>query len=134
MNNKCFSFIGGYSKLSPFNKHWLLILRRAAGILVVMDDVQKLFRIIVNGQSALKGELLIKLSGVEKKVEEHIKKLRSEVVELRKETKDGFVKVNKRLDLQGKQLAFLEDDAPTKEEFDELEQRVSNLEDRTASV
>ena len=134
MNNKCFSFIGGYSKLSPLNKHWLLILRRAAGILVVMDDVQKLFRIIVNGQSALKGELLIKLSGVEKKVEEHIKKLRSEVVELRKETKDGFVKVNKRLDLQGKQLAFLEDDAPTKEEFDELEQRVSNLEDRTASV
>ena len=109
MNNKCFSFIGGYSKLSPLNKHWLLILRRAAGILVVMDDVQKLFRIIVNGQSALKGELLIKLSGVEKKVEEHIKKLRSEVVELRKETKDGFVKVNKRLDLQGKQLSFLED-------------------------
>jgi len=33
---------------------------------------------------------------------------------------DGFKKVNKRLDMQGAQLSYLEDDVPTREEFDQL--------------
>ncbi len=32
----------------------------------------------------------------------------------------GFKKVNKRLDMQGAQLSYLEDDVPTREEFDQL--------------
>lgn len=40
----------------------------------------------------------------------------------------GFKEVNDRLDKQGKQLAYLEDDAPTRGEFDELTKRVEKLE------
>ena len=69
---------------------------------MVMDDVQKMFRTIVNGQSALKSELLSKFDKLEEKFEFEINKLRKGMT-------GGFVKVNKRLDLQGKQLAFLED-------------------------
>jgi len=50
---------------------------------------------------------------------------------MRKEMRDGFKKVNKRfdktdkrIDKLGTQLADLEDDAPTIEEFDDLKRRV----------
>ena len=39
----------------------------------------------------------------------------------------GFKKVNDRLDKQGKSLAYLEDDAPTVEEFEKLEERVTKI-------
>jgi hypothetical protein len=82
-----------------------------------MDDVNKMFRTIVNGQSAMKQELLVKIEGVDKKV-----------TVLSKETKEGFKKVNKRLDMIGKFVVFLEDDSPTREEHDKLEKRVSKVE------
>ena len=77
-----------------------------------MDDVKKMFRTIVNGQSAMKQELLSKIDSLDKKVEK------------------GFTGVNKRLDTIGKSVAYLEDDAPTIGEFDKLEKRVSKLENR----
>lgn len=50
---------------------------------------------------------------------------------LRKEMRDGFKKmdegfknVNERLDMQGKSLAYLEDDTPTLEDHDKLEIKV----------
>ena len=82
-----------------------------------MDDVKKMFRTIVNGQSVMKQELLVKIEGVDKKI-----------AILSKETKEGFKKVNKRLDMIGKSIAFLEDDSPTREEHDKLEKRVSKVE------
>ena len=82
-----------------------------------MDDVKKMFRTIVNGQSAMKQELLVKIEGVDKKV-----------AVLSKETKEGFKEVNERLDKQGKSLAYLEDDAPTRDEHDKLEKRVTKVE------
>jgi len=39
----------------------------------------------------------------------------------------GFEKVNSRIDKLGFQLAELEDDAPTREEFDELGEKVTKL-------
>ena len=42
--------------------------------------------------------------------------------------KKGFDAVNERLDKHGKQLAYLEEDAPTREEFDDLKKRVDKLE------
>lgn len=49
-------------------------------------------------------------------------------VEMRKKMEAGFKSVNERLDKQGAQLAYLEDDAPTREEHDEIEGRVRKLE------
>ena len=77
-----------------------------------MDDVKKMFRTIVNGQSSMKQELLSKIDSLDKKVEK------------------GFTGVNKRLGTIGKYVAYLEDDAPTIGEFDKLEKRVSKLENR----
>ena len=77
-----------------------------------MDDVKKMLRTIVNGQSAMKQELLSKIDSLDKKVEK------------------GFTGVNKRLDTIGKSVAYLEDDAPTIGEFDKLEKRVSKMENR----
>lgn len=38
------------------------------------------------------------------------------------------------IDKNGRQLAYLEDDAPTREEFDILEKRVGKLEQKPTSV
>ncbi|MBN1168412.1 hypothetical protein JXA63_00825 [Candidatus Woesebacteria bacterium] len=88
-----------------------------------MDDVKKMFQKIVNGQSAMKQEIL---KGI-KKVED---KLTSRIDGLEKKTEKGFKEVNSRLDKQGKSLAYLEDDAPTVEEFDKLEKRVAKIEQK----
>ena len=84
-----------------------------------MDDVKKMFRTIVNGQSAMKQELLSKIDSVDKKVEGLDKKI------------DGVEeRLTKRIDKIGLSVARLEDDAPTIKEFHKLENRVSKLEDR----
>ena len=67
-----------------------------------MNDTKTMLRAIINGQSALKEELLKKIEGVDKK-------LSSDIGGLRTEMKMGFKKVNDRLDKQGKSLAYLED-------------------------
>lgn len=76
---------------------------------------------IINGQRSLKEELLEKITNVETKLE-------SELTSLKKEMRQGFKEVNERLDKQGKQLAYLEEDAPTRDEFDKLTKRVEKLE------
>ena len=63
-----------------------------------MDDVQKMFQTIINGQSAMKGELLGEIG----KVREDLQK---EIDDLKNETRSGFDKVNKRIDRIGMQLA-----------------------------
>jgi len=83
----------------------------------------KMLRAVINGQSSMKQELLGKINGVDKKVD----KLAGEV-------KEGFKKVNKRIDKLGAQLAYLDDDAPTREEHEELEERVTKVEHRIASI
>ena len=82
-----------------------------------MDEVKKMIRTVINGQSALKQELV-----------KEIKKTNEKVGLLRNDIKDGFRKVNKRLDVIGKSVAFLEDDTPTLEEHDKLEKRVTRVE------
>lgn len=54
--------------------------------------------------------------------------LKEELATLREEMRAGFKNVNERLDKQGKQLAFLEEDAPTREEHDGLTKRVEKIE------
>lgn len=59
--------------------------------------------------------ILDKLSNLEKKVDR------------------GFKTLSRRMDNLGLQLANLEDDSPTIDEFDELEKRVSKIEKQIAS-
>ena len=88
-----------------------------------MNDVQKMFRTIVNGQSAMKTELLGEIKKLDKKIEKGIEEVKMEIEENRK-----------RIDKIGLQVANLEDDAPTIKEFDKLDVRVTNLEQRAISI
>lgn len=54
--------------------------------------------------------------------------LKEEIAVLRQEVRKGFRETNERLDKQGKQLAYLDDDAPTREEHEGLVERVEKLE------
>ena len=69
----------------------------------------------------------------------------SSIALMRQEMKDGFSEVNtkmdkgfkdvnKRIDKLGGDLAYLEDDAPTQEEHDKLEKRVTKLEHKVATI
>lgn len=88
-----------------------------------MDDTKKMFRTIINGQSAMKSELLGEIKKVDKKVDG----VREDLVGLEK-------RLTVRIDRIGLQVANLEDDTPTVEEFDSLEKRVSKVEQKVASV
>ena len=92
-----------------------------------MDNSKKMLRAIINGQSALKEELLKKIDGVETK-------LSGRIDSLEKKMAFSIKNVNKRIDRLGKSLAYLEDDAPTREEHDELEKRVTKIEHKIASI
>jgi len=60
--------------------------------------------------------------------------LKKELQEVKKELRDGLGKVNKRIDTLGGDLAYLEDDAPTREEHDKLDKRVVKLEKKFISA
>jgi DNA repair exonuclease SbcCD ATPase subunit len=93
-----------------------------------MTDDTKMLRAIINGQSSIKDELLSEIHKVDKKVDAGFKKVneRFEVVDTR------FDQVDKRIDKLGLQIASLEDDAPTMEEFEGLEKKVVKIQKRLA--
>lgn len=83
-----------------------------------MSDT-KMLQAIISGQKALEERLM------------------SEIGKVRSDVKRVEVKVDKngkRIDKLGLQIAYLEDDAPTREEFDDLEKRVKKVEKSIASV
>jgi hypothetical protein len=82
-----------------------------------MDDTNKMLRTIINGQSALKQEILGEIRKVDKKVDE--------VKVALKKTEE---RLTRRIDRLGSDLANLQDDAPTVDEFDDLNKRVKKLE------
>lgn len=84
-----------------------------------MDDTKTMLRSIINGQSSMKSELLTE-----------IKKLNKRVNSFETKMDEGFKEVNKRVDKLGKSLAYLEDDAPTIEEFDKLVLIVKRIEQK----
>lgn len=95
-----------------------------------MDDTHKMLQAIINGQSALKQELSSKIDKVDQKLEKLGDRLEGRIDSL--ETRVDKVEKNltERLDKIGRQLAYLEDDAPTREEYDQLEKRVDKLEQK----
>ena len=94
-----------------------------------MDDTKKMLQAIINGQSAMKSELLAKIDSVDKKVVSLDEKGNSLDKKIDKVEKN----ITERIDKLGLQLARLEDDAPTREDFDGLEERVGQLEHKLAS-
>ncbi|QQS38519.1 hypothetical protein IPM62_04000 [Candidatus Woesebacteria bacterium] len=54
-------------------------------------------------------------------------------VKLQKQIEDGFKQVNTRLDIIGSDVAHLQDDAPTVDEFDQLVERVYKVEKKVAT-
>lgn len=66
--------------------------------------------------------------GLSNKIDIEMGGVHQEIVNLKNETKDGFKKVNERIDKIGLQLANLEDDAPTREEFENLTIKVKKVE------
>ena len=79
-----------------------------------MNDTQKMLRVIFNGQSAFRQEVLSKIDKVDKKVVRLGDRLEGKIDSVEKN-------LTGRIDELGKQLAYLEDDTPTREEFDNLE-------------
>ncbi len=96
-----------------------------------MDHTKQMLQAILSGQNALKQELVSKIDKVDQKVDALDQK-----VDKLGERLDGKIdsveeRLTKRLDNIGRQLAYLEDDAPTREEFDGLEKRVVKVEQRS---
>lgn len=87
------------------------------------DNIKKMFRDIVNGQSSVRSDLLKEIRRIDKKMDEGFKN-----VDIR------FDKIDKRIDKLGLQLAELSDDVPTIKEFDLLEQKVEKLKHQVASA
>lgn len=92
-----------------------------------MNDTQKMLQIIINGQSTFRQEVLSKIDRVNKRVDALGERLESKIDSVEK-------KLTERLDKIGRQLAYLEDDAPTREEFDNLERKVNEIEHTIASA
>ncbi len=59
-----------------------------------MDEVKKMLRAVINGQSAMKQELLVKIE----KVDERANTLEGKIDSLGESIKKGFKEVNKRID------------------------------------
>jgi len=92
-----------------------------------MDDTKKMLRTIINGQSLMKSELLGKIDNLDKKIDGVKEDLSTEIKGVEK-------RLTERIDKLGKSLAYLEDDAPTREEFDGLTSRVVKIEHKVASA
>ena len=90
-------------------------------MLEIMDDTKKMLQALIDGQSAMKTELLGEIQKLDQKLEITIDRLR-------KETKEGFEKLTERADKIGLQVARLEDDTLTRDEFDDVESRLKKLE------
>lgn len=81
-----------------------------------MDNTTKMLQAIINGLAAFKQEVLTRFDKTDQKIDKVEKNL------------------TKRIDKLGRQLAYLEDDTPTREEFDNLEKRVDTLDQKITSA
>ncbi len=91
-----------------------------------MDDTKKMLQAIIHGQNSLKQELVTKIDKLDEKLSSRIDGVEDKLDNVEK-------RLTGRIDALGKQLAYLEDDAPTREEFDNLEKRVDKMSGAPAS-
>jgi len=82
-----------------------------------MDDyTKKMLVAIANGQSAMRGEFMEKFDQLEEKIDKVEKNLTN------------------RIDNLGRHIAEVDDDAPSGEDFADLEKRVTKLEHQIAAA
>ena len=98
-----------------------------------MNDTQKMLQAILNGQGAVKQELLSKINKVEENLSGRMDGLEGKVDGLDGKIDGVEKRLTQRLDKIGRQLAYLEDDTPTREEYDNLEKRVDKMSEAPAS-
>lgn len=99
-----------------------------------MDDTTKMLQAILNGQNALKQELMSKIDKLDRKLTGRIDNLEVKIDGVEKNLKKVEKNLTARMDKIGMQLAYAEDDTPTREEFDSLAIRVDKLEQTSAVV
>ena len=99
-----------------------------------MNDTQKMLQAIIHGQNSLKQELVIKIDKLDSKLGGRIDGLDGRIDGLEGRIDQVEKNLTERLDKIGRQLAYLEDDAPTREEFDSLGKRVDKIEQKATSV
>lgn len=92
-----------------------------------MDDTQKMLQAIINGQSVFRQEVLTRIDKLDQKLGGRIDGVEDRIDKVEKNLTDRLNKI-------GRQLAYLEDDTPTREEHDKLEKRVDKLEQKVAST
>ena len=92
-----------------------------------MDDTKKMLRAIINGQSAMKSELVTKIDRLDEKFSKKFDDLDKKINRVEKN-------LTQRIDKIGLQVAKLEDDTPTRDEFDGLEIRVKEVEQKIAVI
>lgn len=85
-----------------------------------MSDTQTMLRAIINGQSTFRQDVLGRIDKLDTKLTGRIDQVEKNLTE--------------RIDKIGKQLAYLEDDTPTREEYDNLGQRVDKIEHPATSA
>lgn len=90
------------------------------------DDTQAMLRTIINSQSSFRQEVLGKIDKLDIKVDKLDEKLSGRIDSVEEN-------LTRRLDKIGKQLAYLEDDTPTREEFNQLEERVEKTEQKVTT-
>jgi DNA repair exonuclease SbcCD ATPase subunit len=101
---------------------------------IVQTQIHGETRKIINGQSAMKSELLGKIGKLDGKIDQLDKKLSGKIDSLDKKIDGVEERLTKRIDKIGLSVAQLQDDAPTIKEFDKLEKRVTKVEVKVASV
>lgn len=105
---------------------------------IVQVETRKIVQVetrnIVNGQSSMKSELLGKIGKLDGKIDQLDKKLSGKIDSLDKKIDGVEERLTKRIDKIGLQVASLEDDAPTIEEFDKLTVRVTKVEQKLSTV
>ena len=88
-----------------------------------MTDDKKMLQMVLNGQSLTRDEMRKWFEKVYKKFDEVDKKFD----EVYKKIDGTELRLTKRIDRIGLDLASLSDDTPTLEEFDKLEKKVSKI-------
>ena len=89
-----------------------------------MDEVKEMLKAVINGQHALRKEFSEKINKMRQEMNDKFDDVNKRFDKIDKR----FDEVNERLDKQGRQLAYLEDDAPTRKEHETLKKRVAKVE------
>jgi heterodisulfide reductase subunit C len=95
-----------------------------------LTEIEKTLRAIANRQSSISEDILKS----KKEVLQEVKKVDNKVIKLDGEVKQGFKKVHERLDKIGLQVAYNEDETPSRDEHDALEKRVTKLEHHVSTT